>query len=190
MKKKLFSLAVMLMAWWAVAHAQITGSVKDASTGEPLFGANVILVGTRIGAVVGEEGRFAISNAPTGIHTLKVSYLGFATFTTEVQAPVSGLEFQLQPLAIFTEEFIVSSTRARETTPTTFQTITKEDLTTNHLGQALPFLLTLSPSVITHSDAGAGIGYTGMRIRGTDQTRSNVTVNGIPTNDAESHGVF
>lgn len=190
MKKKLFSLAVMLMAWWAVAHAQITGSVKDASTGEPLFGANVILVGTRIGAVVGEEGRFAISNAPTGIHTLKVSYLGFATFTTEVQAPVSGLEIQLQPLAILTEEFIVSATRARETTPTTFQTITKEELNKNNLGQDLPFLLNYTPSVITHSDAGAGIGYTGMRIRGTDQTRINVTVNGIPINDAESHGVF
>src|SRR5690606_5048796 len=78
----------------------------------------------------------------------------------------------------------------RETTPTTFQTITKEELAKNNLGQDLPFLLNYTPSMITHSDAGAGIGYTGMRIRGTDQTRINVTVNGIPINDAESHGVF
>lgn len=190
MKRKLFSLAVMLMGWWAMAHAQITGSVKDASTGEPLFGANVIVVGTRIGAVVDEAGRFVIPNASAGIHTLKFSHLGFTTFNTEVQAPVSGLDIQLQPLTILTEEFIVSATRARETTPTTFQTITKEELNKNNLGQDLPFLLNYTPSVITHSDAGAGIGYTGMRIRGTDQTRINVTVNGIPINDAESHGVF
>src|SRR5690606_2320550 len=54
----------------------------------------------------------------------------------------------------------------------------------------LPMLLDQTPSVVTTSDAGAGVGYTGMRIRGSDQTRINVTVNGIPLNDAESQGVF
>src|SRR5690606_31823639 len=58
------------------------------------------------------------------------------------------------------------------------------------LGQDMPQLLNFTPSAVTFSDAGAGIGYTGMRIRGSDQTRINVTVNGIPMNDAESHGVF
>jgi iron complex outermembrane receptor protein len=190
MKKTLLTLAMMLVGLLAIAQAQITGSVKDADTGEPLFGANVILMGTRIGTVVDEAGRFEISNIASGNYTLRVSYLGFTSFSTDVQAPTSGLEIQLQPLTILTEEFIVSATRARETTPTTFQSITKEELNKNNLGQDLPFLLNHTPSVITHSDAGAGIGYTGMRIRGTDQTRINVTVNGIPINDAESHGVF
>src|SRR5690606_10678342 len=104
--------------------------------------------------------------------------------------PAKGLEILLQPRTILAEEFIVSATRAGETTPTTFQTISREELSKNNLGQDLPMLLNHTPSMITHSDAGAGIGYTGMRIRGSDQTRINVTGNGIPMNDAESHGVF
>lgn len=186
----MFTLAMMLVGIYAIAQAQITGSVKDAETGEPLYGANVILNGTRTGTVADEAGEFELSNLKPGDYTLKVSYLGFTSLIIDIQAPVRDLEIKLQPLAILAEEFIVSATRARETTPTTFQSITKEELAKNNFGQDLPFLLNHSPSVITHSDAGAGIGYTGMRIRGTDQTRINVTVNGIPINDAESHGVF
>jgi iron complex outermembrane receptor protein len=58
------------------------------------------------------------------------------------------------------------------------------------LGQDLPYLLSFTPSVVSTSDAGAGIGYTGFRVRGSDPTRINVTINGIPLNDSESHGVF
>lgn len=190
MKKSLLTLALMLMGIYVMAQAQISGSVRDAETGEPLFGANVILEGTRTGTVVDEKGNFELPGIKPGSYRLKVSYLGFTASIMEIQTPARGLDIQLQPLAILTEEFIVSATRARETTPTTFQSITKEELDKNNLGQDLPFLLNYTPSVITHSDAGAGIGYTGMRIRGTDQTRINVTVNGIPINDAESHGVF
>ena len=190
MKKLLLTWAVLLMGVCAMAQTKITGSVTDAETGEPLFGANVVLHGTRIGTVADEAGKFELPNLKSGAYTLRVSYLGFTSLSLDVQAPASDLFLQLEPLAILTEEFIVSATRARETTPTTFQSITKEELNKNNLGQDLPFLLNYTPSVITHSDAGAGIGYTGMRIRGTDQTRINVTVNGIPINDAESHGVF
>src|SRR5690606_13189424 len=171
-------------------QSQISGSVRDADTGEPLYGANVVLVGTRVGTVVDETGHFTIQNVSANKHILRVSYLGFSSSTLEVQAPAQNLDIRLKPLSILTEEFIVSATRARETTPTTFQSLDKEQLSKNNLGQDLPFLLNYTPSVITHSDAGSGIGYTGMRIRGTDQTRINVTVNGIPINDAESHGVF
>lgn len=88
------------------------------------------------------------------------------------------------------EEISVYSTRANDKTPTTHSTISKEELSKRNLGQDLPILLNLTPSLVTTSDAGAGIGYTGMRIRGSDATRINVTVNGIPLNDSESHGVF
>lgn len=84
----------------------------------------------------------------------------------------------------------VSATRAKENSPTTFQFISKEELNKNNLGQDLPILLDNTPSVVTTSDAGAGIGYTGIRIRGSDATRVNVTLNGIPVNDAESQGTF
>ncbi|MFK7952098.1 MAG: TonB-dependent receptor [Ekhidna sp.] len=88
------------------------------------------------------------------------------------------------------DDVTVYSTRANEKTPTTYSTVSKEELQSINLGQDLPILLNFTPSVVTTSDAGAGIGYTGMRIRGSDATRINVTINGIPVNDSESHGVF
>lgn len=91
---------------------------------------------------------------------------------------------------ITTETILISSTRAKETTPATFVNLSKNELQKNNLGQDLPILLDNTPSVVTTSDAGAGIGYTGIRIRGTDATRINVTLNGVPVNDAESQGVF
>jgi iron complex outermembrane receptor protein len=91
---------------------------------------------------------------------------------------------------IFKDEVIVSTTRATENAPTAYQFVGKQELNKNNLGQDLPFLLDNTTSVVTTSDAGAGIGYTGLRIRGSDATRINVTLNGIPVNDAESQGVF
>lgn len=87
-------------------------------------------------------------------------------------------------------EVEVISTRATKTTPVAFINVSKEQLKKQNFGQDLPYLLSMTPSVITTSDAGAGIGYTSLRVRGTDGTRINVTANGIPINDAESHTVF
>ena len=88
------------------------------------------------------------------------------------------------------QEVEVLSTRATRTTPVAFTNIGKEELKKQNFGQDLPYLLSMTPSAITTSDAGAGIGYTTLRVRGTDGTRINVTANGIPINDAESHTVF
>lgn len=88
------------------------------------------------------------------------------------------------------QEVEVISTRATENTPVAFTNINKEQLKKQNFGQDLPYLLNMTPSAITTSDAGAGIGYTSLRVRGTDATRINVTANGIPINDAESHSVF
>jgi iron complex outermembrane receptor protein len=71
-----------------------------------------------------------------------------------------------------------------------YTNISREELQTQNLGQDLPILLNFTPSVVTTSDAGAGVGYTGIRIRGSDATRINLTINGIPLNDAESQGTF
>jgi Outer membrane receptor proteins, mostly Fe transport len=84
----------------------------------------------------------------------------------------------------------VISTRATSTTPVAYSHINKEEIKNNNFGLDIPFLLTLTPSVIATSEAGAGIGYTGFRIRGTDANRINITSNGIPMNEAESHTVF
>ncbi len=88
------------------------------------------------------------------------------------------------------DDVVVTSTRAGNNSPTAYKFISKEELNKNNLGQDLPILLDNTPSVVTTSDAGAGVGYTGIRIRGSDATRVNVTLNGIPVNDAESHGTY
>ncbi len=84
----------------------------------------------------------------------------------------------------------VSALRANEDTPMAFTNISQEQLNKQNLGKDLPVLLRFLPSVVTTSDAGAGVGYTGIRVRGSDATRVNVTINGIAYNDAESHGTF
>jgi iron complex outermembrane recepter protein len=90
----------------------------------------------------------------------------------------------------FLQPVEVSAVRAAEKAPFTKNTLTKKDIAKNNLGQDLPFLLNQTPSVVVNSDAGAGVGYTGLRIRGTDASRINVTLNGIPYNDAESQGTY
>ena len=87
-------------------------------------------------------------------------------------------------------EVMINATKANKKTPVAFTDITKSEIENANLGQDLPYLISLTPSVITSSDAGAGIGYTNFRIRGTDPTRINVTINGIPLNDSESQGVW
>ena len=87
-------------------------------------------------------------------------------------------------------EVEVLGTRASESTPVAFTNVSGKQLAAANHGLDIPFLLTMTPSVITTSDAGAGVGYTSMRVRGTDATRINITVNDIPLNDSESHSVF
>lgn len=84
----------------------------------------------------------------------------------------------------------VRAVRAGENTPFTRTNLTKKEISLLNLGADIPFLLQSTPSVVAHSDAGNGIGYTGIRIRGTDATRINITLNGVPFNDAESQGTF
>ena len=84
----------------------------------------------------------------------------------------------------------VRAVRAGENSPFTRTNLNKKEIKTLNLGADIPFLLQSTPSVVVHSDAGNGIGYTGIRIRGTDATRINITLNGVPFNDAESQGTF
>lgn len=96
----------------------------------------------------------------------------------------------LEGKKVVLDEVFVSAIRVTRATPVTFSNITKEELKSRNLGQDIPILINFLPSVVTTTDAGAGIGYTGIRVRGSDATRVNVTINGIPYNDSESHGTF
>ena len=101
-----------------------------------------------------------------------------------------SLDVVLKQDNILAEEVLVSATRVKEKTPVAFTTVEKSEIKDNNLGQDIPYLLGLTPSFVTTSDAGTGVGYTNFRIRGTGLNRINVTVNGIPMNDAESHGTW
>src|SRR5688500_19579228 len=99
-------------------------------------------------------------------------------------------EDSLKRSALFLEPVEVRAIRASENSPFAKTTITGKEIKKTNLGQDLPFLLNQTPSVVINSDAGNGVGYTGIRIRGSDATRINMTINGIPYNDAESQGLF
>ena len=88
------------------------------------------------------------------------------------------------------DEVLISAVRVNKKTPVTFSNLDKKEIATRNLGQDIPILMNFLPSVVTTSDAGNGFGYTGIRVRGSDATRVNVTINGIPYNDSESHGTF
>jgi len=121
---------------------------------------------------------------------MKKSILFLATallpVTSAFSQSASGDSLKSIPL----QEVEIVSVRATAQTPVSYSNLDKEKIESANFGQDIPFLLMLTPSVITTSDAGTGIGYTGFRIRGTDANRINVTINGIPLNDSESHGVY
>ena len=88
------------------------------------------------------------------------------------------------------DDVLVSAVRVTTKTPVSFSNLDKKEIKLRNLGQDIPILMNYLPSVVTTSDAGGGIGYTGIRVRGSDATRVNVTINGIPYNDSESQGTF
>ncbi|MEW2920353.1 TonB-dependent receptor [Muricauda sp. ANG21] len=96
----------------------------------------------------------------------------------------------LEGTKVVLDEVLVQAIRATKEFPITFSNLDQEEITPRNLGQDIPILMNFLPAVVTTSDAGAGVGYTGIRVRGSDATRVNVTINGIPYNDAESQGTF
>ena len=110
---------------------------------------------------------------------LTIPFIGFAQQLTD--------SVQIKKVL---NEVNVNALRAGDKTPVAFTNINQQEIEKGNLGQDLPYIISLTPSVVTTSDAGAGVGYTGFRVRGSDATRINVTVNGIPLNDSESQGVW
>ncbi|TZF82311.1 TonB-dependent receptor [Pedobacter sp. BS3] len=171
-----------------MAQFVVNGKISN-STGESLPGASVYL-GNRV-TQSGSDGTYQFNDVTAGEHLIRVSFLGYQTQSRTIR--VTGNQtynITLAPVSQLVDEVLVSATRATSNTGATYRNISKAEIEKNNLGQDLPYLLNQTPSVVVSSDAGAGIGYTGIRIRGSDPTRTNVTINGIPLNDAESQGSF
>lgn len=191
LKLKLTALLVVFGLGHVMAQGVINGSVKDQN-GNPLAGAHVVVNTTLKSTFSNPNGSYTTGKLPPGMHLLKVAFLGYENFEKEVEI-TSGdltLEVAMTTSPFLTDEFVVEATRVKRDAPVTFKNIEKKEISDLNLGQDLPMLLGWTPSFVATSDAGAGVGYTSLRIRGSDQTRINVTLNGIPINDSESQGVF
>lgn len=187
-----FIIIFLLSAAWLPGHGQysITGSVKD-SGGRPLNGATIQVVDGKQSAVTDELGAFRLERLQEGSYTLLIRFLGFTDQSKSIDVPAAEpVLVTMEETTTMTDEVIVRSTRANEASPTTYVNVDRQVLQKQNFGQDLPILLNWTPSVVTTSDAGAGIGYTGIRIRGSDATRVNVTINGIPYNDSESQATY
>ncbi|MBX7127431.1 MAG: TonB-dependent receptor [Cyclobacteriaceae bacterium] len=184
---------VVLLAFVSVlsnAQVQLSGFIRDAQTGEPLAGATVQITPGGKYSLSDEHGRYSISVAP-GNYVAEARFLGYEPRRESVDLQSNTLlDFTLASSPLLTDAVVVSATRASERTPTTYVNLNKMLIQKQNFGQDLPMILNWSPSVVTTSDAGAGVGYTGIRIRGSDATRINVTLNGIPYNDSESQSVY
>ena len=191
MKKLLISLVLLWTVGQLLGQTQINGRITDQNE-KVLAGASVFLLETKQGTATDHAGNYVIQNVKKGTYTLLATYVGYETNRQQILVTenVQTISIQLKEQAVAFDQITVKATRASEKYPITHTNLNKEIIEKNNLGQDVPYLLRWTPSTVVTSDAGTGIGYTGIRIRGTDPSRINVTINGIPLNDAESQGVF
>ncbi|MFA6946809.1 MAG: TonB-dependent receptor, partial [Pedobacter sp.] len=191
MKKLLIVAMAILTPFIAAAQFSIIGKVSEKNSGSALRGAGISLENSVFSTQTDASGNYTIKNLKAGNYRIRVKYLGYQTLERSISLNGNiSLDLELIPNSLVADEVLVRATRASENSASTYRNISKEELEKNNLGQDLPFLLNQTPSVVVSSDAGNGIGYTGIRIRGSDPTRLNVTINGIPYNDPESQGTY
>jgi iron complex outermembrane receptor protein len=182
-------LFMLIVSIYAPVFAQktVTGRVTDAEDGKALPGATIKASEIR-GTNTDKDGNFTLKNIPDNITYLDISYIGYQSVKTEISS--GTFDVKLSKSTYQADEVIINATRVNDKTGMAYTNVSAAAIDKQNLGQDLPVLLNFTPSLVSTSDAGGGVGYTGIRIRGSDATRINVTVNGIPYNDAESQGVF
>ena len=188
-KKVKILVAFLIIATTANAQETFTISGKVVDKQESIPGASIIVKGTKKGTSTDLNGNFTLKLSK-GNYILVVSAL---SEPKEVQVNLTkntSITIDLSDSFLKLDEVLVSAVRVKPSSPVTHSNVTKEDLEKRNLGQDIPVLLNYLPSVTSSSDAGAGIGYTYIRVRGSDASRINVTLNGIPYNDTESQGTF
>jgi iron complex outermembrane receptor protein len=186
-RRRIFILVICILPAFSFAQKSFSGKLKDKETGEAIIGATISVDSSFSVAFSDANGHFTLQgkNENMSVTITHLSYLPEKKTLTEAETTI-----ELSPHLYPAEEVNVSATRADNSSMFAYTDVNKQEIQKNNLGQDLPLLLNLTPSVVTTSDAGSGVGYTGIRIRGSDATRVNVTINGIPVNDAESHQVY
>ncbi|MCX6328484.1 MAG: carboxypeptidase-like regulatory domain-containing protein, partial [Bacteroidia bacterium] len=196
MRKRMVSVLFIVIVIFSEASAfqdqrsGIHGRVTDVS-GNPLAGVGIAIENTLMGVQTDSEGNYSFTKLKDGFYTLRFSFIGYETQIKEVTVRgETDINMTLPEKTFMTEEVLVNATRAGEHTPLAYTTVSKETIKENNIVQDIPYLMSYTPSMVVSSDAGTGVGYTNLNIRGSDIRRINVTIDGIPVNDAESHGVW
>jgi iron complex outermembrane receptor protein len=190
----LFLLSVLFGPGLLIAQT-IQGTVEDSSSGDPLYGATILQKGTQNGTVTDQNGSFQLDLRPqTDPAVLVVSYVGYYQKEVSLESRQAGqpISIALEPSSFRGTTIFVDDVRVDAQAPVSQTTIARAEIEQDNIGQDPIYTLErLTPSILTHSDAGtrfANYGY--MRLRGMDQTRINMTLNGIPLNDMIDQGVF
>ncbi|MEO8449230.1 MAG: TonB-dependent receptor [Gemmatimonadota bacterium] len=168
----------------------IAGRVTDAVTGTPIAGARVEQTRGGNATLTDSSGRFTLASEGAGPIAVKIRRTGYADLDTTLAPSGGTVELRLTPVARALEAVTVSAIRGLGETPVSATEVTKRELEVRYSGQEIPLLLALTPSITAYADGGAYSNYTYLRIRGIDATRINMTLDGIPLNDAEDQGVF
>src|SRR5690625_4414504 len=192
MRTWLFTLCMGMLSsmLWAQDAFTLQGIVTDQHL-DTVSGADVQLTEGEYVTSTDLDTEFSVSNVNNGNYQFKVSYIGYETQAWEVKIEGDqSMNLQLKEANILTDEILVSALRADESTGTTYENVDREEVERSAVGRELHYMFQMMLSVVVTSDAGQGIGHTSMRIRGSDATRINATINGIPYNGAESQGTF
>lgn len=187
MKNVLFFVAICLISLQTVAQEFVL-SGKVTENEHPLEGVSVKVAKLEIETVTDVEGRYSLL-LTAGEHTVLFSSENVRSVEVKLKKDTT-LNVNLDKIPEILDEVFLSSLRVDSKSPITYSNLKSEEIEDRNLGQDIPILMSFMPNVVTTSDAGAGVGYTGIRVRGSDATRVNVTINGIPYNDSESQGTF
>jgi iron complex outermembrane receptor protein len=176
-----------------VSYSQISGKISNAETHLPLPNANIIVADRNIGTTSGKNGDFTLQGNINEGDVLIITYVGFTTKKVILKKNdfTQLILLSLEPAIIPAQTVLVEASVGEEgVTPVTFQKITKNNIEKNYIVQDIPQFLGELPSTTFYSENGNGIGYNYLSIRGFDQRRISVSINGIPQNDPEDHDVY
>lgn len=188
MRRTILSFFSILVFLSLKSQTSLNGFIRSEE-GEGIANASVQIMNSLKGTSTNKKGYFELRNIEFPI-VLKISAIGFIEHIDTLIKENQEINISLVKQVYVADEFIVSATRAEKSDPFTYTNISADELTEMNIGRDVPYILNQTNSLVATSDAGAGIGYTGLRIRGVDQTNINVTINGIALNDAESQNVF
>jgi iron complex outermembrane recepter protein len=200
MKKVFFTTLLAITTALCFGQTTFNAQLKNANNYEPIASAFFRLSNKKntYSIYATDNGSVQLENVLPGRYLVAVTHIGYKTLVDSCTVyanlkddpQMGGQIFFLLPDMAFLDAAVISTVRAKNSSPTTFSNLDKKEIESLDQSKDFPFLLNMTPSTVISSDAGNGVGYTGIRVRGIDPTRVNITVNGIPINDAESQGMY